>query len=164
MKHFLKISTAVLMIAAIPALVLAQSKPDFSGRWVYQQLKSGLGTGGNAPVVNFATELGIKQTPSELHVNATTVRQNATTAVYKLDGSEVASETDGITEKARASWDGPRLVISSRRSFQSPIGVVATEFKEMWTLNGTTLTIEKTSSAQGVSDTEKAVYEKQPPK
>ena len=161
MKRLYTISTAVLMLLAVPALTVAQARPDFSGRWKYNQDKSSRGSSGNEAVIQFPSVLVIKQTPAELHVEMGTLRQDDVTAIYKFDGSEVTvSAPEGITEKAKATWNGPRLVISLRRSFTSPIGDVVTEFKETWTLNGNLLTIEKIRTAEGVSDTERAVYDK----
>lgn len=157
-RMFVSIAALTLLV---PVLILAQSKPDFSGKWVFNQAKSSRGTAGNSPVVSFPTEMAIKQTPAELHLQGSTVRQEGLTAVYKLDGAEVTvGAPEGISEKAKAVWDGSKLVITSRRSFSSPIGDVITDFKEVWTLNGNVLTIEKTKTAEGHSDTVQAVFER----
>jgi hypothetical protein len=145
----------------VPVLLLAQAKPDFSGKWTFNQAKSSRGTAGNAPVIPFPTEMVIKHTSAELHLQANTVRQEGLTAVYKLDGTEVTvGAPEGISEKAKAMWDGSKLVITARRSFSSPGGDVVTDFKEVWTLNGSVLTIDKTRTSEGESDTVQAVFEK----
>lgn len=160
MKQLVIMLTAALTLA-LPALTLAQSRPDFSGSWVFNQGKSTKGTGGNTPVVTFPSEMVIKQTAGELHVEGSTMRQDAITAVYKFDGSEVTvGMPAGITEKARAAWDGNRLVITSKRSVSSIVGDIVTDFRETWSLAGNVLTIEKTRIAEGLSDTERAVFEK----
>ena len=51
-------------------------------------------------------------------------------------------------------------MITSRRSFSSPAGDIVNDFKEVWTLTGNTLTIQKTRTQSGDSITEKAVYDK----
>lgn len=153
-------SVAALVLVA-PLLAGAQARPDFSGKWIFNQAKSSRGTSGNSPVIPFPTELMIKQTPAELHLQTSTVRQEGHEAVYKFDGSEIEVDgPEGITEKAKASWEGPKLVISSRRSFSSPAGEMVMEFKETWTLNDSVLTIEKSRTADGQTDTVKAVFER----
>jgi hypothetical protein len=148
----------------LPALLLAQARPDFSGRWTLNAGKSTRGVSGNSPAVSFPSEMVVKHTPIELHVQSNTVRQDSVIAVYKLDGSEIAvGAPAGITEKAKAAWVGGALVITSRRSYSSPIGDVVTDFKESWTLAENVLTIEKTRSSEGASDTEKAVFDKTQP-
>jgi hypothetical protein len=152
----------VFLIAAAltaSASVLAQAKPDFSGIWIYDQAQSGRGTAGNNPVVPFPTELHIKQSATELHWEAHTVRQDSLTAVFSLDGREVAiAGSAEITMKGKAVLEGDRLVITSTRSYSSPAGDVVTEFKEVYSRAGNTMTVEKTQSTGGISSTLKAVY------
>jgi hypothetical protein len=84
-------------------------------------------------------------------------------AVYKLDGSKVTVQTpEGISETGEAKLDGGNLLINSRRSFSSPAGDIVVEFKEVWSLTGNVLTIQKTRTQSGESTTEKsqAVYDK----
>lgn len=155
------VASVAAVIVVVPLLLGAQAKPDFSGKWTFNQSKSSRGTSGNSPVIPFPTELVIKQTPAELHLQTSTVRQEGHEAVYKFDGSEIEVDApEGITEKAKAIWDGPKLVISSRRSFSSPAGEIVMEFKETWTLNDSILTIEKSRTAEGQTDTVKAVFER----
>jgi hypothetical protein len=105
--------------------------------------------------------LVVTQSPTELTVERTSVRQGTISATYKLDGSRVDVEApDGITETAEASFDGGNLVIASRRSFSSPAGEVVVELKEIWTVEGDVLTIERTETQFGESQTGSAVYDK----
>ena len=152
---------ALAAILAAPALVSAQAKPDFSGVWVYSQAQSARGTSGNSPVVSFPTELHIKHLPGELHWEGRTVRQDSVSAVFRLDGSEVAMKGDPETTiKGAAVLEGDKLVITSSRSYSSPAGDIVTEYKEVYSLAGDVLTVEKTQSTGGIANTLKAVYTK----
>jgi hypothetical protein len=150
----------VLMVGVVHE-TRAQATPDLSGTWRFNQGKSSSGIAGNTPIIPFPSQIVVKQSPTELYVASTSVRQAPVTATYKLDGSRVAVEASrGITETGEARWQGATLVITSRRSFSSPAGETVVEFKEVWTLNGNVLTIEKTRIEGGESTTEKAVYDR----
>lgn len=74
---------------SVPDGALAQARPDFSGTWRFNQGKSSPGIAGNTPNIPFPSQLVIKQSPTELYVASTSVRQAPLTATYKLDGSKV---------------------------------------------------------------------------
>lgn len=160
MKRLVIVVCAALVLAA-HATALAQAKPDFSGIWLFNQGKSSPGTAGNAPDMPFPTEIVVKQSPTELQVSVSTVRQKPVTAAYKLDGSKVTLPMpSGISETGEAKFDGQNVVITTRRSFASPAGEMVVEFKEVWSVNGNVLTIEKTRTSDGESLTAKAAFDK----
>lgn len=153
---------AVLAAAvAVPTLSRAQARPNFSGRWTYDQANSGRGTAGNAPQVSFATDLVIKQTSTEFNLQSSTIRQDEISVAYKLDGSEITVPApSGITIKARARVEGDTIVIDSKRSFNSPAGEIVADISEVYTVSGDRLTVEKTQTVGGVASTGKAIYNK----
>ena len=154
------VSVALALGAQVAAL--AQARPDFSGTWKFNQGKSNPNIAGNTPNIPFPSQVVARQTPTDISVESTSVRQQPVSAVYKLDGSTVTVQApEGISETGEAKFDGGNLVISSRRSFSSPAGDVVVEFKEIWSLSGNVLTIEKTRVQSGDSSTSKAVYDKQ---
>src|SRR5215510_4260891 len=140
-------------------VALAQAHPDFSGTWKISQSKSSRSVVGNTPDIQFPSQLDVKQTPTDIAVVATSVRQRPVSATYKLDGSKVNVQApEGITETGQAMLNGSNLVITSRRSFSSPAGDVVVDFKEVWTVSGSELAVEKTRTQSGDSSTQKAVY------
>lgn len=162
MKRF-SILVAALALVTLPALTSAQAKPDFSGRWKISQAKSSPGTIGNSAKVGFPSELVIQHHPTELQVEMRIPRTDPVTAVYKLDGTEIALGTPaGITETAKAVWDGDKLVITARRIISTAFGDFVTDSKEIWSRNGSVLTIAKTQTADGVSQTETGIFDKDP--
>ena len=139
----------------------AQTRPNFSGEWQLNAAKSNPTVTGNSPNIPFPSQLVIKQTTDELHLESTSVRQAPFSAIFKLDGSKVTLKApSGITESGEATMDGANLVITTRRSFTSPLGETVVDFKEVWTLSGSDLTIVKTRVESGESTTEKAVFTK----
>jgi hypothetical protein len=155
------IAVSVALTLGAQAFSIAQAAPDFSGTWRLNQAKSSRSVVGNTPDIPFPSQIEVKQTATEISVLSTSVRQQPLSATYKLDGSKVNVQApEGITETGEAKFDGGNLIITSRRSFSSPAGEVIVEFKEVWTLTGTALTIEKTRTQSGDSSTQKAVYDK----
>jgi hypothetical protein len=153
------VALGLLLSLAAPGL-LAQAKPEFSGIWKLNAAKSGAVTG-NTPNIAFPSQLEVKQSATEFYVQGTSVRQAPSTANYKLDGSTISVEAPrGITETAQGKIEGANMVITTRRSFTSPLGETVINFKEVWTVNGNVLTIEKTRIEDGETSSEKAVYDK----
>jgi hypothetical protein len=151
---------AALLASTAPA-AFAQSAPNLAGTWRLNFDRSGERIAGNGADVTFPSQMVIVQTPTELTVERTSVRQDPFKAVYKLDGSRVnVAAPAGITETAAAKFDGATLVITSRRSFSSPAGDTVIEFREVWTLTGNELSVRKTVTQDGGSDTETAVYDR----
>lgn len=158
----LTIAASIALILGAQAVSLAQARPDFSGTWRISQSKSSRNVVGNTPDIQFPSQLDVKQSATDISVVATSVRQQPLSATYKLDGSKVNVQAPaGISETGQAMLNGPNLVITSRRSFSSPAGDVVVDFKEVWTVNGNELTIEKTRTQVGdTPSTQKAVYDK----
>ena len=157
----LMIVLGVALTLGVHAVAFAQSRPDFSGTWRLNVGKSGPNVAGNTPNIPFPSQIAVKQTPTDISVESTSVRQQPVSAVYKLDGSKVTVQApEGISETGEAKFDGGNLVITSRRSFSSPAGDVVVDFKEVWSLSGNALTIEKTRTQSGDTSNSKAVYDK----
>lgn len=158
----LTIASSIAVMLGAQAISLAQAGPDFSGTWRISQSKSSRNVVGNTPDIQFPSQLEVKQTATDISVTATSVRQRPVSATYKLDGSKVNVQApEGINETGQATLSGSTLVITSRRSFSSPAGDVVVDFKEVWSVNGTELTIEKTRTQVGdTPSTQKAVYDK----
>ncbi len=160
MKRLTIVCGVALALGAQTA-ALAQARPDFSGTWRLNVSKSAPNVAGNTPNIPFPSQIVARQTPTDISVESTSIRQQPVSAVYKLDGSKVTVQApEGISETGEAKFDGPNLVITSRRSFSSPAGEVVVDFKEVWSLSGSALTIEKTRTQSGDTSNSKAVYDK----
>jgi len=155
------IVVGVALTLGVSAAALAQARPDFSGTWQFNQGQSSPNTAGDTPTMPFPGQIVVKQTPTELAVESTSIRQQPLSAVYKLDGSKVTVQApQGISETGEAKFEGATVVIISRRSFPSPAGDIVADFKEIWSLSGNVLTIVKTRTQEGESTSEKAVFDK----
>jgi hypothetical protein len=161
--HRVALAVAVTLGLLIGPEAFGQTRPDLSGTWRLNFDKSGPGVAGNGAEVPFPSEMVIAQSATELAVTRSSVRQAPFSAVYKLDGAKVNVQAPPeITETGAATFDGTELVITSHRTFPSAAGDVVTDFREIWTLAGGVLTVKKTMTQEGESQTETAIYDKTP--
>ena len=131
------------------AVISAQEKPDFAGRWVL--VSPGEGAGQEHIVTQDAATLTTAH-GSEGHGHR---------MVYKLDGTEsrnvlVSHGSDSVT-LSKASWNGNQLTITSDTTY--PDGRKR-HAKEVWSFGGDgRLVVELTETGLGASPkTTKLVY------
>src|SRR5262245_52826135 len=155
----MKIARVGALVAAILAVttVASAQKPDFSGTWTLDPASApasgGRGGGGGALGNGPAT---VKQTSDTLTIERA-MGDAKVSLTYKLDGTESRNMLMGrggqpADSLSTAKWDGPRLTITTKQEMDGQV----TESTQVWTVDGSTLTVE-TSSARG---TQKRVYKK----
>ena len=142
------------MAAAIlaTATVAWAQKPDFSGTWTLDSA-SAPAAGSNTLGNGSAT---VKQTADALTIERT-MGDAKVTLTYKLDGTESRNMLMGrggqpADSLSTARWDGPKLTIVTKQEMDGEV----TESTQVWTVEGTTLTVE-TTNARGA---QKRVYKK----
>ena len=164
MKSILLSLTVVLWLMALPAVAAAQAHQDYSGKWALSQSKSTPGAAGNGTSISFASELVVTQSAGELKTEMHFPRiEQPQVVVFKLDGSEVTFPvSEGVVEKASAVWQGDRLTITAHRVVSTRFGEFVTDTKETWNRTENLLTIQKTLTSAGVTDTQTAVFDRQP--
>ena len=133
------IATAVLAVAT---MAFAQ-KTDFSGSWAPEvDPAAAAGGGGGGGRGMMAGPMTVKQTADTLTVERT-FGENKVVQTYKLDGTESTNTQQGrggpVEIKSTAKWDGPKLVITSKRPGQD--GAIV-ETTATWSLAGGVLTVE----------------------
>jgi hypothetical protein len=103
----------------------------------------------------------IKQTPTQLSIDRT-MGQGTQTAVYKLDGSESTNAMGMGEAKSKAMWEGAKLVITTAQTMPGRDGGagMTLEVKEIYSLDGGVLTIERTQTTPMGAMTRKLVYDK----
>jgi len=162
----MKVARVAVIAAAILAVATMASaqKPDFSGTWTLDPAASGApagggggggGRGGGRGGILGMGPSTVKQSATDLVVEST-MGQNQVTRTYKLDGTESKNTITtgrGIMESVSvAKWDGAKLSIVTKQS----MGDQTFETTEVWSVDGSTLTVESTN-ARG---TTKRVYKK----
>ena len=158
-----RVGVIAAAILAVATVALAQ-KPDFSGTWTLDPASApaaggggggggGRGGGGGALGNGPAT---VKQTADALTIERT-MGDAKVTLTYKLDGTEsrntmMSRGGQSGDSVSTAKWDGPKLTIVTKQE----MGGQVTESTQVWTVEGSTLTVE-TTNARG---TQKRVYKK----
>ncbi len=151
-----RVGVIAAAILAVATVAWAQ-KPDFSGTWTLDPASApaagGGGGGGGALGSGPAT---VKQTADALTIERT-MGDAKVILTYKLDGTESRNTMMGrggqsADSVSTAKWDGPKLTIVTKQE----MGGEVTESTQVWTVDGSTLTVE-TTNARG---TQKRVYKK----
>ena len=153
-----RVGVLAAAILAVATVAWAQ-KPDFSGTWTLDPASAPAGGGGGRGGGGGALGNGpatIRQTADALTIDRT-MGDAKVTLTYKLDGTESRTMMMGrggqpADSLSTAKWDGPKLTIVTKQEADGQI----TESTQVWTVEGSTLTVE-TTSARG---TQKRVYKK----
>ena len=150
MKRVLILALAAAL--ALPYAAFAQGKPNFAGTWTLDAAKSdpapagrGGGGGGGGRGGGAAGPQTITQTATEITIG---------TSTYKLDGSEVTIEGRGGPQKAKATWEGNNLVITTNVEFNGQ--AITTKAVRSLSADGKEMTVT-TETPQG---SRKQVYTK----
>ncbi len=144
---------AVLLALFFGQATFALGAPDFSGKWVMDTAKSGIGTARGAATVT----LVIKQTRTELTIDRKAGNQVGT-AVHKLDGTESINKTpSGKDIKSTSAWVGSTLVIKSFMDGQKE----PSTFVYSLSADGKVMTIETTMHMPRGEKKQKLIYNKQ---
>jgi hypothetical protein len=158
----------VVLFTAIAALALsigifAQSKPDFTGKWLLDPAKSemggapGGGGAGRAGGAMAAAPIAITQTAAELTIERT-MGENIVKTIYKLDGTESVNETTRGKSTSVSKWDGAKLVTTIKAETQR--GTMESTETRSLAADGT-MVVETLRQGPSGPTTTKAVYNKQ---
>jgi hypothetical protein len=162
----LLMSVAAASVAAQPAP--AKARPDFSGTWTFDQMKSAQ-PGPDGKVV-LAAMLGDEFTATQdpvslvLAIKAGGARVSVT---YKLDGTDSRNMSPGafgqpaVEVISRSSWEGDRLVIkSSSVSVLSGKSVPVETRRVLWIDAAGSLVVERTGTPVSEVQPSRSVYRK----
>ena len=151
-----RVGVIAAAILAVATVAWAQ-KPDFSGTWTLDPANAPAAGGGGRAGGGGALGNGpatVKQTADALTIERT-MGDAQVTLTYKLDGTESRNMMMGRggqpgDSMSIAKWDGPKLTIVTKQEMDGQV----TESTQVWTVEGSTLTVE-TTNARG---TQKRVY------
>ena len=155
MKRFLAaVLAAALVVAGAP--LRAQQKPNFSGNWKINQVKSNFG---GVPAPETFTRK-IVQTDSSItidEVQSSPLGEQQTSRKMTTDGKESTFDVGGADVKATANWEGSTLIAITK------VDVLGMTYNDRMSLSpdGKTLTsVVKLDTPQGALDIT-VVFDKQ---
>jgi hypothetical protein len=155
--------TAMIMVGVA---ISAQSRPDFSGKWVMDPPPAapagdagggpGGAAGGGGFQLGYGAEFAVKQDATTLTIS----RGQGTPLVLKLDGTEskntVTRNGQSQEQVSRATWDGNKLVVATEVNFQGNTG----EQRRVLSLESGHLVIEQTNPGRNGGGPSKVIYKK----
>ncbi len=162
---------SLVLAALIVAGGLAQTHPDFSGTWTFNQLKSAQ-PGPDGKVVLAALmgdEFTVQQVGTSLNFSIKSGAIRAA-AIYKLDGSESRNMSPGgpgqpdIEVVSTAAWQGDKLIINSTST--SPVQgrpVTIVTRRELWIDPDGNLILVRTGTPANMVTPSRSVYSKAKP-
>ncbi len=170
----MRITLATILFMLVGAVgagaqpVPASVRPDFSGTWAFDQVKSAQ-PGPDGRVV-LAAMLGDEFTAKQDAVSLSLAIKAGglvVNAAYKLDGSESRNMSPGafgqpgVEVTSRTSWEGDRLVITSKSvSVLSGKDVPIETRRVLWIDPGGSLIIERTGTPASEVQSSRSVYRK----
>ena len=155
---------AMALALVIGKLAAAQGNADLFGTWALDAAKSDQvpAARGGAPTTGAARTAA---PPARVTISSTadgvSLVLGTLTVAFKLDGTE-AFWFQGGENRGTASWNGGALVVSWKREFYAGPrqGYVTYTGKDVYSVAGNVLTLEKTTTGPEGSDTKKLVYNK----
>jgi len=135
-----------MAVVVLCAVMSAQGNATLSGTWAIDRdaTPTGRGAGGISGIV-IANTLVITVSSGDVTVVSDTGSgQTLQTSVYKLDGSNNPVPGPlGWDTRAKALWEGTNLVVTTRRSMTGPTGPMGVDVKDVYSVAGDVLTIER---------------------
>jgi hypothetical protein len=161
------VATAIASIVAVSVSLGAQTRPDFSGKWVMDPAPAaataggGRGAGRGAGPAGFQPGYGAEITIKQDDKTLTITRSGGQSPlVYKLDGTDsknmVTRDGQQQEQVAKAEWEGDKLAIVTFVNFQGNTG----EQRRVLSLDGGTLVIDQTNPGRSAGPPIKVVYKK----
>jgi hypothetical protein len=152
----------VLTLVAGAAAAIAQSKPNFAGKWtLVPDPNAPAPTGRGRGMGGLGQAFSAEQNDKTLTVVTTNEQIGEIKAVYNLDGTEsknpISFGGQSVDRVSKVKWDGAKLVITTTTNFNGN----ALESTQAWSLDATgNLVVESTSNFTGTPTTTKATYKK----
>lgn len=158
-----RVVVVLALTLALPAVVPAQARPDFSGTWKHVSSVPANYPGSNGWGIPSPT-IVIRQNASEMAIESGQFGRQPMKVVFRLDGTDTvwegpSSSQSGSTAivkwRTKASWDGNRLVLYTWNT-------ALNQMRDIMSLSGGTLTIVRATEQPGPSTNATLTYMKGP--
>lgn len=159
----MRLRYAFVLVAAMPALLPAQARPDFSGTWKHASSVPANYPGSNGWGVPSPTVV-ITQNATELAIESGQFGRTPMKVVFRLDGKDTVWDAPSASQsgstaivkwRTKASWDGSRLVLYTWNT-------ALNQMRDIMSLSGSTLTIVRATEQPGPSTNATLTYARNP--
>lgn len=146
-----RLTFLLTLAAALPLILVAQDKPNFSGTWalnreksVFPEMPGGGGPGGGRGMgAGMGSRVIVHEEPSiqtKLNMKGRDGQDITVETKFTTDGKTTANKSQGRgpmagTAKIKSKWDGARLVVSTEREVSTPNGDFTIPTTDEWTLS-----------------------------
>jgi hypothetical protein len=131
MRAFTRLFAIFIILLAVAGFAAAADKPNFSGDWKIDAMKSSFGPMPPPEVYNRKIEHndpGLKVTEEQKGA----MGERTSTLSFSTDGKEVSNDLQGMIAKSTAAWDGDKLKLTTNIDAQG----TAIKLQENWSLSG----------------------------
>ena len=156
-----RVMLSLIALTVFASAAHAQSKPDFSGTWKLSgttppNYPGSAGWGVPSPT------LVVKQSPTEVTIQAGQYGPTPMSVVYKLDGSDNIWEAPSATQsgttaivkwRTKARWDGNKLILFTWNT-------ALNQMRDVMTISNGALTIQRGTEQPGPSTNAMLTYAK----
>lgn len=156
-----RITLLIVALSVSVSAAWAQAKPDFSGTWKLSgttppNYPGSAGWGVPSPT------LVVKQSPTEVTIQAGQYGPTPMNVVYKLDGSDNIWEAPSATQsgttaivkwRTKARWDGNKLILFTWNT-------ALNQMRDVMTISNGALTIQRGTEQPGPSTNATLTYAK----
>jgi hypothetical protein len=146
MKTFARVLFTMGILTLATGASAQQAPPSLAGTWILQADAAAARNRRPINGISIATRLVIRIAASEVSIDSNTGTANAiVTTTYKVGGGEQAIPGPiGWDTRATSTVDAGKLVVAVRRSVEGPEGALTFDIREVYAVDGDTLTIERT--------------------
>jgi len=145
-KTFARVLFTVGVLSLATSASAQGAPPGLAGTWILQADAAAARTRRPINGISIATRLVVRVSGSEVSIDSNTGTDNAiVTTVYRVGGGDQPIPGPiGWDTRAASTVEAGRLVVAVRRSVQGPEGELTFEIREVYAVDGDTLTVERT--------------------
>ena len=156
-----RMTPLLIALTVVVSAAQAQTKPDFSGTWRLSATNPPNYPGSAGWGVPSPT-LVVKQTPTEVTIQAGQYGPSPMSVVYKLDGSDTIWEASSATQsgttaivkwRTKARWDGNKLILFTWNT-------ALNQMRDVMSVSNGALTIQRGTEQPGPSTNAMLTYAK----
>ena len=148
-----------LVLTLLAGVAQPQTRPDFTGRWVFDQAKSAQPWNGRIVIAALLGDECVVTQDAKALTLAITFGGQQVRAVYNFSGESRNLSPGDIPVTSRTSWEGEKLVIASTSTSNTKGQTATIETRRvLWLDTDRNLIIERTGTPASEVTPSRSVY------